>query len=252
MIKILLCGSQGRMGRMIAELAAEREDVQIAAGVDQAAATGQEGFAVFPTLEAVTAPADVLIDFSHHSLTPAVLDFVQQQRRPAVICTTGLDDALVQRVAEVAQSTPILRSGNMSVGINLLLDLVSKAAQALHETFDIEIIEKHHNRKVDAPSGTAKMLAEAVNQALANSKTFTYGRRSSDAKRQPEEIGIHAVRGGTIVGEHSVLFAGTDEVIEIRHSAASRRVFGAGALQAARFLVGRPPGLYTMKDVLSE
>ena len=250
MIQVLLCGCHGKMGKIISELIAERNDLRIVAGVDRIQEAEPPQFPVFQAIAEVNVASDVLIDFSHHSLVPAVLDYVAQTKIPAVICTTGLDAPLAARIAAVARIAPILRSGNMSLGINLLLDLVKRAASVLGDGFDLEIIEKHHNRKVDAPSGTAYMLAEAANQALGNKKTYVYGREGKDAKRQKEEIGIHAIRGGTIVGEHTVIFAGTDEVIEIHHSAASRRVFGAGALKAALFLVHQTPGLYTMKDVL--
>ncbi len=250
MIKVLLTGCNGRMGDMITELMAEREGLTIAAGIDQAAAHVPKVYPVFSNIADVDIACDVIVDFSHYTLIPALLDYVEQRHIPAVICTTGLDEALVARIQEVATQVAILRSGNMSLGINLLIDLVKKAANVLYETFDIEVIEKHHNRKLDAPSGTALMIADAMNAELQNSKTYVHGRYGKEAKRQPNEIGIHAVRGGTIVGEHSVLFAGPDEVIEIRHAAASRKVFGNGAIQAAQFLVGQASGLYSMDDVL--
>jgi 4-hydroxy-tetrahydrodipicolinate reductase len=240
------------MGKIMLELVAERTDMSIVAGVDQVTAEEQKKFPVFQSIADVTVKSDVIIDFTHHSLTSALLDYVEKTKTPAVICTTGLDEPLVKRIEAISKTVPILRSGNMSLGINLLLDLVKRAAPVLAENFDIEIIEKHHNRKLDAPSGTAYMLADAINQALGNSKKFIHGREGKEAKRQKNEIGIHAVRGGTIVGEHSVIFAGPDEVIEIHHSAASRKVFGAGAIKAALFLVNQKPGLYTMKDVLKE
>ncbi len=250
MIKVLLCGCCGKMGKIIMELVAERDDMSIAAGVDQVLLEDWKKFPVFQSLADVDIECDVIIDFSHHSLAPVLLDYIERTRIPAVICTTGLDEPLIKRIEELSKTVPILRSGNMSLGINLLLDLVKKAASVLHETFDIEIVEKHHNRKVDATSGTAYMIAEAMNKELGSSKTFIHGRHGRETKRQKEEIGIHAIRGGTIVGEHSVIFAGIDEVIEIRHSAASRKVFGAGALKAAQFLINQKPGLYTMTDVL--
>lgn len=250
MIKVLLCGCSGEMGKIITELIAKRDDMSIAAGVDQVLLEDWKIFPVFQSIAEVNVESDVIIDFSHHNLTPALLDYIEKTKMPAVICTTGLDESLIKRIGEISKTVPILRSANMSLGINLLIDLVKKAASVLHENFDIEIIEKHHNRKVDAPSGTAYMIAEAINKELGNSKTFTHGRHGRETKRQKEEIGIHAIRGGTIVGEHSVIFAGIDEVIEIRHSSASRKVFGAGALKAAQFLVNKEPGFYTMDDVL--
>jgi 4-hydroxy-tetrahydrodipicolinate reductase len=250
MINVLLTGCNGRMGDMITELVAEREGMTIVVGVDQVSAKIPKNYPVFSAIDKVNVTCDVIIDFSHYTLVSDVLDYVEKTKIPAVICTTGLDDALIARIQDVAARVPLLRSGNMSLGINLLIDLVKKAASVLYETFDIEVIEKHHNRKLDAPSGTALMIANAMNDELNNSKTFVHGRHGKEAKRQPHEIGIHAVRGGTIVGEHSVIFAGPDEMIEIRHTAASRKVFGNGAIQAAQFLVGKAPGLYTMDDVL--
>lgn len=250
MIRMLLTGCNGRMGDMITELTAERDGIDIVAGVDQASAKIPKAYPVFSAINDVNVACDVIVDFSHYTLVPDLLDYVEKTNIPAVICTTGLDGDVVARIAELATRVPILRSGNMSLGINLLIDLVKKAAAVLSETFDIEVIEKHHNRKVDAPSGTALMIADAMNAEVHNSKTYVHGRHGKEAKRQPNEIGIHAVRGGTIVGEHSVLFAGPDEVLEIRHAATSRKVFGNGAIRAAQFLVGKAPGLYTMDDVL--
>jgi len=194
--------------------------------------------------------ADVIIDFSHHSAIDALLDYSEATGTPAVICTTGLSEAQVARIQTLSATVPLLRSGNMSVGVNLLLDLVARAAQTLYAAYDIEIIEKHHNRKVDAPSGTALMLAQAAKEAVPEHREYTYGRQGTDCKRKPEEIGIHAIRGGTIVGEHSVIFAGNDEIIEISHTAISRGVFAGGAVRAAEFLVNQQPGLYSMKEVL--
>jgi 4-hydroxy-tetrahydrodipicolinate reductase len=250
MINMLLTGCNGQMGDIITEMVAERDSMSIVAGVDQVAAKVPKNYPVFSAIADVDVVSDVILDFSHHSLVPGLLDYIERMKIPAVICTTGLDGDIVARIKNIANSVPILRSGNMSLGINLLIDLVKKAASVLYENFDIELIEKHHNRKVDAPSGTAMMIAEAMNAELSNGKTYVYGRHGKESKRQPQEIGIHALRGGTIVGEHSVIFAGPDEMIEIRHTATSRKVFGNGAIKAAQFLVDQAPGLYTMDDVL--
>jgi len=251
MLTVILSGCHGAMGKMIAELMQERpEEFTLAAGVDKVVKPGQLACPVYESFQQVMAKADVLIDFSHHSLLPEVIAFIERTKTPAVIGTTGLDEAQVERLKQVAQRVPIMQTGNMSVGINLLLELVKQAAKVLHDRFDIEIIEMHHNRKVDAPSGTAKMLANAINSALDTPKNFTYGRHGKQAKRQPDEIGIHAVRGGTIVGEHHVIFAGPDEILELHHSAASRKVFAAGALRAATFVATKTSGFYTMSDVL--
>ena len=237
------------MGKMVTEMAVERGDMTII-GVDQATGKGDPEFPVFQSFDEINITSDVIIDFSHHSVVPALLDYAERTKTPAVICTTGLDEKIHARMAEVAKTVPLLHSGNMSVGVNLLLKLVKQAARALHENFDIEIVERHHNRKLDSPSGTAYMLADAINEEIDHSKTYTFGRYGKDTLRQQNELGIHAVRGGTIVGEHAIIFAGIDEVIEINHRAMSRKVFGTGAIKAAQFLIQQPPGLYSMDDVL--
>ena len=249
MLNILLCGCFGKMGQIVTEMLHERSDLTLI-GVDVMPPKHQPDFPVFQSFDAINIKSDVIIDFSHHSQLMPLLDYAERTKTPAVICTTGLDETILARIREVSQSVALLHSGNMSLGINLLLKLVQKAASILSETFDVEIVERHHNKKLDSPSGTAYMLANAINEELNNSKTLTFGRYSKDTLRQKEEIGIHAVRGGTIVGEHSVIFAGVDEVVEINHRATSRRIFGTGAIKAAEFLVHQQPGLYSMDDVL--
>ena len=249
MLNILLCGCFGKMGKMVTELLHERSDITLI-GVDAIIPKGESEFPIFRAFDEINIKSDVIIDFSHHSQTPPLLDYIERTNTPAVLCTTGLDDEILARMLDISKRVPLLHSGNMSLGINLLLKLVKQAAAVLGETFDIEIVERHHNKKLDSPSGTAFMLAKAMNETLDNSKTLTYGRFGKDALRKKEEIGIHAVRGGTIVGEHSVIFAGVDEVIEINHRATSRRIFAAGAIKAAQFLVTQQPGMYSMDDVL--
>ena len=249
MLNVLLCGCYGHMGKIVTDLLCERADITLI-GVDGMPPQGVPKFPIFKTFDEVNIDSDVIIDFSHHSLMLPLLDYAERSKTPAVICTTGLEDTIHARMDEVAKTVPILHSGNMSVGINLLLKLVKKAAAVLVDNFDIELVERHHNRKLDSPSGTAYMIADAINEELNNSKHYTFGREGKDTKRKPEEIGIHSVRGGTIVGEHSVIFAGTDEVIEINHKAYSRKLFAVGAIKAARFLVNQKPGLYSMDDVL--
>ncbi len=249
MLHVLLNGCCGHMGKIVAELLTERGDMDLI-GVDSMPGDITLPFPMFRSFDEVDRDSDVIIDFSHHSVVLSLLDYAGRTTTPAVICSTGLDEAIHARMADVAKTIPLLHSGNMSLGINLLLKLVRNAAAALAEGFDIEIVERHHRRKLDSPSGTAYMIANAINEALHKSKRVVFGRHGTDAKRQPEEIGIHAVRGGTIVGEHSVMFAGTDEVIEITHKAASRKVFAVGAIKAALFLVNQKPGLYSMDDVL--
>lgn len=248
MINIILTGSGGAMGKNLVELIAEAPDMQVSAGIDRSIHDNY----TFPQFTDFCdeVKGDVIIDFSHYTFVPSILDFCEKSGIPAVICTTGLTEEMIQRIDDVSKKTALFRSGNMSLGINLLIDLVKKAAVVLEDSFDMEIIEKHHNKKVDAPSGTAKMIANAMKDVLSTETDFVYGRSGNDAKRGEKEIGIHAVRGGTIVGQHDVIFAGIDEVIEIKHTAASKRVFAQGALSAARFMAGREPGLYDMNDIL--
>lgn len=250
MIHILLSGCYGQMGQMLVELIDEQAELMVAGGVDNAVRENPYPFPVVSSFQAVTVESDVIIDFSHHSLFPDLLEYVKEKTIPVVIGTTGIDEAMQQQIQDIAQHVPIFRTGNMSLGVNLLIDLVKKAAGVLQDAFDVEIIEKHHHRKVDAPSGTALMIAENVQAELNGDYTLTFGRYGKAAKREKQEIGIHAVRGGTIVGEHSVIFAGTDEVLEIRHAAGSRKLFASGALKAAAFLVNQENGLYSMADVL--
>jgi 4-hydroxy-tetrahydrodipicolinate reductase len=200
----------------------------------------------------VSEEVDVLIDFSNHVCIDDILSFGISKGIPLVICTTGFTGEEKQRMSKAAENIPILNSANMSIGVNLILSLVRQAAAALYGDFDIEIVEKHHNQKADSPSGTALMIADAINESLNNELEYNFGRHSKTEKRGKRELGIHAVRGGAIVGEHDVIFAGGGEVIEINHSALSRDVFAHGALRAARFLADKENGLYSMKDVISE
>lgn len=248
-MKVILSGIQGKMGHHVLEALQQNSAASVVAGVDRVT-DGNWTFPVYSNWQAVTQKADVIIDFSHHSAVDALLDYAQSTNTAAVICTTGISETQAARIKSISASVPLLRSGNMSVGVNMLLDLVARAAQTLYADYDIEIIEKHHNRKVDAPSGTALMLAQAAKDAVPEHREYSYGRQGTDCKRKPEEIGIHAIRGGTIVGEHSVIFAGNDEIIEISHTALSRAVFAGGAVRAAAFLIKQEPGLYSMKDVL--
>lgn len=250
MTDILLHGCNGRMGQMIAELLKEDTQAQVVAGVDSY--TGRENpFPVFGSLEDCDVKADVVIDFSNAGAADALLDWCGRTKTPVVLCTTGLSEKQLEKVEEVARETAVLKSANMSLGINLLLKLLKEAAPTLAAAgFDIEIVEKHHNQKLDAPSGTALALADAVNEASDGVYTYVYDRSTERKKRDAHEIGISAVRGGTIVGDHDVIFAGTDEVITFEHRAYSRAVFGKGAVQAAKFLAGKPAGRYDMSDVI--
>lgn len=255
-MKILLHGCNGRMGRVVTRLVEESgtPEMKIVCGVDLNPGKFDNDYPVFASLSEVPLDIkpDVVIDFSHPGSVESLLDFGLTRNTPLVICTSGISGEQQQKISAAAQEIPVLMSANMSVGINLVLSLVAQAAQVLGSTFDIEIVEKHHNQKVDAPSGTAMMIANAMNAALGNDMEYIYGRHGEDesTKRKPSQIGIHAVRGGTIVGEHDTIFAGQGEIVEIKHTALSRDIFGYGALEAAKFLLDKTPGLYSMKDVI--
>ncbi len=251
MTKILLSGANGKMGQAISRIAAETDNVCIVAGYDLNTER-KCGYPVYSSVQQITEDAEVIIDFSHPSCLDAILDYAKEHHIPAVICTTGLSKDQISKLNFYAQSLPIFFSANMSLGVNLLIDLVCRAAKILENNFDIEIVEKHHNQKIDAPSGTALAIADALSDAVSYQPEYVFDRHSVRKKREKKEIGIHAVRGGTIVGEHSVIFAGTDEVIEINHSAASKEVFAVGAIRAAAFLKGKQPGMYSMKDLIAE
>lgn len=251
MLKIALSGCNGRMGRVISDICSKKEDMKIVAGFDLNAVKLSD-FPVYADPFEFAGKADVVIDFSNASLTEHLLDYCIKTTTPVVICTTGQSSEQLAQIGAAATKIPVFRSGNMSVGINLMMDLLKKCAAVLADGYDVEIIEKHHNQKLDAPSGTALMLADAVSSALPYETSYVYDRHERREKRPAHEIGIHAVRGGTIVGEHSVLFCGRDEIIEIKHSALSREVFAVGAVDAAAFLAGQSaPGLYDMSQVIA-
>lgn len=253
MMKVILSGAAGHMGRVVADCAAAADDVAVVAGLDQRAdAAG--AFPIYADFDACTEDADVIIDFSHFSAFPRVIAFAEKRLLPLVIATTGLTAEDEACIAEKAELFPIFKTANMSLGVNVIANVLRNISGILAPGFDIEIVEKHHNRKADAPSGTAILLADAANAGIEAAggapKRYTYGRNGRDCRRMPDELGIHAVRGGTIAGEHTVLYAGDDELIEIRHTALSRKIFGNGALAAARFLVTKSNGLYDMRDVI--
>lgn len=250
MIRIILHGCSGRMGRIITGICENDKETEIVAGVD---VFGEEyaGYPVYRTLDECP-EADVIIDFSTAAAIDDLLRFAAKKEIPVVVCTTGLSDAQTRELKAVSEKTAVLKSANMSVGINLLEVLIAQAAPKLAAAgFDIEIVEKHHRTKIDAPSGTAIALADAANEALGSTYDYVYDRSARREKRPVQEIGISAVRGGTIVGDHDVIFAGQDEVITLSHRAYSRAVFGKGAVEAAKFLAGKGAGFYTMGDVLS-
>ena len=251
MVKVLMHGCNGKMGQVISRIVAETEGMELAAGVDKFQGISNP-YPVYDSIDDCDVPVDVVIDFSNASAVDGLLDACVRKGLPVVLCTTGLSDAQIGKVKETSGKVAVLRSANMSLGVNLLLKLLRDAAKVLAPAgFDVEIVEKHHNQKVDAPSGTAIAMAESINDARGGEYSYNYDRSSVRKKREKKEIGIVAVRGGNIVGEHEVLFAGEDEVIEFRHTASSKAIFARGAVAAAGFLAGKEAGLYDMSDVIS-
>lgn len=252
MTRIIMHGCNGKMGQVISKIAAEDEQVQLVAGVD-AFDDGHNPYPVFTAVEECNVEADCVIDFSAAPAVDKLLDYCVDKKLPCVLCTTGLSEEQLQKVKTAAGQVAVLKSANMSLGINMLLALLKEAAGILAPAgFDMEIVEKHHNLKVDAPSGTALALADSINEELNGEYDYVYDRSARREKRPRKEIGISAVRGGTIVGDHDVIFAGEDEVITFSHRAYSKAVFGKGAMQAAKFLAGREAGMYDMADVIRE
>ena len=246
---IIITGCSGKMGASVINAASGRDDVNIAAGVDIAAPVNAD-FEYAKDFSALTAEADVIVDFSNPAVLSSMLEYAQAKKKPVVICTTGFSDEQLKMIDEASKNIPIFRSGNMSLGINLIIELAKKASAVLVDGFDIEIIEQHHNLKLDAPSGTALMIADAVKEVKTDAE-YVYDRHSYRKKRDKREVGIHSVRGGNIVGEHEIIFAGQDEILKISHSARSKTVFAVGALNAAVFLKDKQPGMYNMSDLLS-
>lgn len=250
MKKIILCGCCGKMGRVITQLVENREDCEIVAGVDLQTPAIPLPFPVYDSIEKIQEPADVIIDFSHPSCLSSILSYAKEKQVPAVLCTTGYTAEQVQALQAASKEVALFYSRNMSLGINLLIELAKKAAQVLGDSFDIEIVEEHHNQKIDAPSGTALMIADAIAQSKEEAVHYMYDRHSQRKKRDKNEIGIHSIRGGTIVGEHEVIFAGNNEVVRLSHSAQSKEVFASGAVNAAVFLAGKPARLYDMSALV--
>lgn len=250
MTKVIMHGCNGKMGKTIAGLIAADDSIELVAGVD-AFDDGSNSFPVFKSIEDCDVKADAVIDFSVAAAVDGLLDYCVEKQIPCVLCTTGLSKEQLAKVTEAAEKVAVLKSANMSLGINMLLKVLKEVAPMLAGAgFDIEIVEKHHNLKVDAPSGTALALGDSVNEALDNEYEYVFDRSSRREKRPVKEIGFSAVRGGTIVGDHDVIFAGMDEVVTFSHTAYSKAVFGKGAIQAAKFLKGKPAGLYNMSDVI--
>ena len=237
------------MGRVITSLVSNDQNTKITAGIDiDTAKLGD--YPVFADPADIIEHADVIIDFSKPEALAGLLELSKKNKTPLILCATGYTGEQINDIENASKQIPIFRSSNLSIGINLLTDLIKRACAVLGEDFDVEIVEKHHRRKVDAPSGTALMLADAAAEAMSQKPDYVFERESKRNPREKNEIGISAVRGGTIVGIHDVIFAGQDEIIELRHTAASREVFAVGALKAARFMIGKSPGMYNMKDML--
>ena len=251
MVSIIMHGCNGKMGRIITGLISEDQDVTVAAGVDTQD-QGQNPFPVFNNIKECTVKADVVIDFSTASAVDDLLEYCIKEQTPCVLCTTGLSQQQLDKVQEASGKVAVLKSANMSLGINMLMKLLKEAAAILAPAgFDVEIVEKHHRMKLDAPSGTALALGDSINQVFDGEYEYVYDRSQRRQKRPVKEIGYSAVRGGTIVGEHDVIFAGADEVVTFSHTAYSRAVFGKGAIQAAKFLKGKSAGLYDMSHVIN-
>lgn len=249
MLKIIISGINGRLGSVIHRVADDREDIQVVAGVD-ISDNGENTVPVFANFQELAVKGDVIIDASHPSALAGLLDYAVKNGIPAVLAATGYSEEQEAMVDEAARTIPIFRSANMSIGVNLLAQLATACAKVLGNDFDIEIVEAHHNQKLDAPSGTAKMLAKAVEAGLDFTPEYVYERESKRQKRDHKEIGMHAIRGGTIVGEHEIIFAGRDEIITISHSARSKEIFAVGALNAAKFIADKDAGRYAMPDMI--
>lgn len=250
MVKIIMHGCNGHMGQVISGIVEKDPDAEIVAGID-IADQGKNSYPVFTDIDACQVEADAIIDFSSAKATDKLLEYSAARQIPVVLCSTGLSQEQLAKVEETSRKVAVLKSANMSLGINTLLKLVQDAARVLAAAgFDMEIVEKHHRLKLDAPSGTALALADSINEAMDNQYHYVYDRSQRREKRDAKEIGISAVRGGSIVGEHEVIFAGPDEVIEFKHTAYSKAVFGKGAVEAAKYLAGKPAGRYDMSNVI--
>lgn len=252
MPKIIVSGCNGRMGQVVTRMCTESKDCTIVAGLD--VNTEQKNdYPVYADPMEYQGSADAVVDFSNPAALSSLLSWCRMKKIPIIICTTGHSDEQLEEIKKAANDIPIFRSGNMSVGINLLAVLLKKASAVLGDSFDVEIVERHHRMKLDAPSGTAIMLADAVASALPHDSQYVYERHSVRRERSNKEIGISSIRGGTIVGEHEVIFAGSDEIIELKHTALSREIFANGAITAARYMAAvKTPGIYDMNDALSE
>ena len=251
MTKMIMHGCNGRMGKVIIDLVKEDNDIEVVAGVD-AFGDNNYDFPVYKSLDECTTDADVIVDFSNASAVEGLLNYCTRKNVPVVLCSTGFSEQQLNMVKEASTKVAVLKSANMSVGVNALIKVLKEVSPMFAAAgFDIEIVEKHHNQKLDSPSGTAIALADSINESLDNEMDYVYDRSTRREKRHQKEIGISAVRGGTIVGDHDVIFAGHDEVVTLSHRAYSRAIFGKGAIEAAKFLADKPAGMYDMSDVLA-
>lgn len=252
MIRTVIYGCNGKMGQVLGGLLLEQEGFQVVAGIDRYVKEASDYYPVFSDPNDYKGEVDVIIDFSNPSNLEDLLEFAISKNAALVVATTGYKADQMEALKSAGEQIPVLHASNMSLGVNVVSKLLSQISSLLEDDYDIEIIEKHHNKKVDAPSGTALLLARKINEALKEPKELVYGRVGGDSKREKSEIGIHAVRGGTIPGEHTVIFAGMDEIIEIKHTALSKGIFAKGAIRAAQFLHEKPKGFYTIDDIFKE
>lgn len=248
MINILLCGCNGKMGQMISRTVENYNDLKISCGVDK---NTKENFQypVYCDIENCKIDFDVILDFSRPDSLDKLLPYALKNKKPIVLCTTGYTNEQIEQINKASNQIPVFRSANMSIGINVLNNVLKKISSLLYEDFDIEIVEKHHNQKVDSPSGTALLLGDTIKNSINDNLEYKFGREGS-SKRDKKEIGVHSIRGGSIVGEHEIIFAGKDEIIELKHTALSREVFAIGALKACKFMNNKNAGLYSMDDVI--
>ena len=250
MTDIILCGCNGNMGKVISNIAKDF-DINIVCGIDLVTDRNFD-YPVYDSYDKIKEIPCCVVDFSHPKVFDNTIAFCEKNNVPCVLCTTGLSEEQKSKVYDLGQKIPVFYSANMSLGVNLIIELAKKATEILEESFDIEILEKHHNQKLDSPSGTALMIADAIKESRKNETEYVYTRHDIRKKREKKEIGISAIRGGTIVGEHDIIFAGKDEIVTISHSARSKEIFAVGALKASKFLKGKAPGLYNMGDLINE
>lgn len=249
MTKIILSGCNGKMGQVISRLVADDDSIEIVCGYD-INTTQKNDYPVVDDFSKFDGKVDVIIDFSNPESMDKIVEYCKCTGTSLVMATTGLSAEQISQLEDLSKSVAVFKTANLSIGVNLLVELVKKAAQILEGDFDIEVVEKHHNQKVDAPSGTALMIADAMSEVLKDKPHYVYDRHSVRKKRSKNEIGLHAIRGGTIVGEHDVIFAGNDEIIEIKHTAMSKEVFAVGAIRAAKFVAGKSAGMYSMQNMI--